>query len=36
MSVYSNDTSKIQSDLNPTAPSKQEVNPENYRLAKDK
>ena len=34
MSIYDNNASKICSDLNPTAPSQQEVNPQNYSLAK--
>ena len=34
MSVFDNDTSKGYSDRNPTGPSQQDINPQNYRLAK--
>ena len=34
MIVFDNDTSKSYPDLNPTAPSQQDLNPQNCRLAK--
>lgn len=34
MSVFDNDTSKGYSDRNPTGPLQQDINPQNYRLAK--
>ena len=34
MTVCDNETGKIYPDLNPTLPSQQKVNPQNYRLAK--
>ena len=34
MNRNNNETSKIWPDLNPTAPSQLEVNPQNYRKAK--